>query len=125
VGTPVVLDLDGDGIELVQMNQSAVFFDIDADGFLENTGWAAADDGILAIDLNASGGVGADGAIDRADEFVFTRHAPGTATDLAALRQVFDTNQDGQLSNLDARWTWAGKRDDKWQQVQAAELLAA
>lgn len=62
---PIVLDLDGDGVELVNLRESAVFFDIDADGFTENTGWASADDGILSIDLDA------DGAITTADEFVF------------------------------------------------------
>jgi len=40
-GAPVILDLDGDGVELVNLSRSSVFFDMVADGFLENTGWAA------------------------------------------------------------------------------------
>jgi len=40
---PIVIDLDGDGIELTNLDQSTAFFDIDGDGFIENTGWAAAD----------------------------------------------------------------------------------
>ncbi|TAN58176.1 MAG: hypothetical protein EPN20_16660, partial [Magnetospirillum sp.] len=76
VAHPLVLDLDGNGIQLTALDQSRTFFDIDGDGFLENTGWAAGNDGILAIDLDG------DGRIAQADEFVFTRSAPGTASDL-------------------------------------------
>lgn len=71
---PLVLDLDGDGTELVSVNESSVFFDIDKDGFLEKVGWAGPDDGILVIDL------GLDGQVTSADEFVFTNHATGAAS---------------------------------------------
>ena len=37
VARPVVLDLDGDGIELVARDASTVFFDTDGDGFKEHT----------------------------------------------------------------------------------------
>ena len=36
---PLVLDLDGDGIDLTPYNEGRVFFDIDNDGALERTGW--------------------------------------------------------------------------------------
>lgn len=35
---PVVLDMDGDGIELINFRNSVAFFDVDNDGFIENTG---------------------------------------------------------------------------------------
>jgi Ca2+-binding RTX toxin-like protein len=52
---PIVLDLDGDGIELVSLEKSTVQFDLNADGFREQTGWVKGDDGILALDANRDG----------------------------------------------------------------------
>lgn len=57
---PLVLDLDGDGIELTTLAGSAAHFDYGQDGFAERTGWVSPDDGILVIDDNANGTV--DGA---------------------------------------------------------------
>ncbi len=44
---PLVLDLDGDGIELLSFLDASVHFDVDKDGFAEDTGWVSGDDGIL------------------------------------------------------------------------------
>lgn len=52
---PLVLDLDGDGVELVSIDQSEVLFDLNADGFKEQTGWVKGDDGMLALDANGDG----------------------------------------------------------------------
>ena len=61
---PVLLDLDGDGIEVAFGEK--IYFDTDGDGFLEKTAWVAADDGFLVLDLNADGTRGAgDGVIAR------------------------------------------------------------
>ncbi len=38
---PVVLDLDGDGIQIADKAQSGVAFDVDDSGFLKATGWIA------------------------------------------------------------------------------------
>jgi subtilisin-like proprotein convertase family protein/Ca2+-binding RTX toxin-like protein len=107
--SPVIIDLDGDGvIEHVNLSDSATFFDIDGDGFLENTGWVGADDGLLVIDLATDGTAGADGNVTNADEFVFTRHAEGATGDLEALALAFDDNLsgngDGKLDGDDSRW---------------------
>jgi hypothetical protein len=94
---PLVLDLDGDGIETIDFDDAdtRVHFDDDGDFFRERTGWLDGDDGFLALDLNGNGvvddiselfgGVGergfaalsehddnADGVIDARDG-VFTR----------------------------------------------------
>ena len=53
---PLVLDLDGDGIELTAMATGVgPQFDMDGDGFLEYSGWVGSDDGLLALDLNSNG----------------------------------------------------------------------
>ncbi|MEL7405639.1 MAG: RHS repeat-associated core domain-containing protein [Cyanobacteria bacterium J06558_2] len=54
-GSPLVLDLDGDGIELTAVNTTNVFFDVDNDGFREATGWVQPDDGLLVLDRNNDG----------------------------------------------------------------------
>jgi murein DD-endopeptidase MepM/ murein hydrolase activator NlpD len=47
---PLVLDLDGDGLELIALADSSAFFDLDGNGFVEHTGWVARDDGLLALE---------------------------------------------------------------------------
>ena len=53
--SPLVLDLDGDGLELIDRAVSNTYFDFDSDGFAELTGWVAADDGLLAVDRDGDG----------------------------------------------------------------------
>ncbi|WP_333839787.1 hypothetical protein [Pelomicrobium sp.] len=51
---PIILDLDGDGLETVGL-ASNVYFDHDGDGVLTRTGWAGKDDALLVWDRNANG----------------------------------------------------------------------
>ena len=101
---PVVLDLDGDGVEITPLASSTATFDLDGDGQRSHTAWVGADDGFLAIDLGAEASQGPDGVIDQASEIVFTQWLEGSTSDMAALRGVFDTNADGRLDAGDARW---------------------
>lgn len=77
---PIILDLDGDGVELVSLKTSTAFFDGDKDGFREQVGWAGADDGFLAIDLDG------DGAVSGADEFMFAERTAADETNWRPLR---------------------------------------
>jgi hypothetical protein len=52
---PLVLDLDGDGIELTDVARERVRFDIDADGSSEEVAWVRPDDGMLVLDRNGNG----------------------------------------------------------------------
>lgn len=45
----LVVDLDGDGIELLPLEESNVYFDVDGDGKAERTAWVKPDDAFLAI----------------------------------------------------------------------------
>ena len=101
-GVPVVIDLDGDGIEIIPLDKSHAFFDYNGDGAVGRTAWVGGGDGILVLDLSRDGKFVPDGRIDQASEFIFTQWAPGAKTDMEALRKIFDTNRDGKLSKLDA-----------------------
>ncbi len=51
---PLVLDLDGDGVETLSQ-VAGVQFDLNCDGFAETTGWISPDDGFLVLDRNGDG----------------------------------------------------------------------
>ena len=53
-GSPIILDLDGDGVETTGI-KSGAYFDHDGNGFAEQTGWAVSDDGLLVLDRNGDG----------------------------------------------------------------------
>ena len=53
-GDPLVLDLDGDGVELTAANNS-VLFDHNADGVKTGSQWVRSEDGMLVRDLNGNG----------------------------------------------------------------------
>jgi hypothetical protein len=103
-GLPVLLGLNGNGINIAQLGASNAQFDMSGSGTPVPTAWAGAGNGILAIDLGADGSLSPDGVIDQAKEIEFTQWAPGTTSDMAALAQVFDTNHNGALDAGDADW---------------------
>jgi Ca2+-binding RTX toxin-like protein len=87
---PLVLDLDGDGIELIAVGQSSAHFDIDLDGFAEHVGWVGADDGLLALDRDGNG------EIDNIGELF------GTATENGfSVLGAYDGNHDGRIDQTD------------------------
>lgn len=87
---PIMLDLDGDGIELVDYETSTVTFDMDLDGIADRTGWIGADDGMLVLDRNGNG------IIDNSLEISFARDDEVAVTDLEGLR-AWDTDNNGLL----------------------------
>ena len=96
--TPLVLDLNGDGVQTNAVNQG-VAFDIQGTGQLSKTGWTDGHDGLLALDLNY------DGIINNGTELFGsgTRLADGSqASDgFEALKQ-YDINQDNVMDAQDA-----------------------
>ena len=106
---PLVLDLNGDGVQLENFDQSNTFFDIDHDGIKEQSGWVSSSDGLLAIDRNNNG------KIDDVSE-LFSEYYGGTqgqdgapgetpfANGFEALRTL-DSNSDGVFNNQDAAWS--------------------
>jgi len=92
---PVVLDLDGDGVELTSMRESTVRFAMD-NGTMRNA-WIGADDAFLALDRDG------DGAITNGSEISFTDDLDGAVSDLDGLT-AFDTNGNLSLDSGDERF---------------------
>ncbi|MBL4626494.1 MAG: hypothetical protein JKY00_00365 [Roseicyclus sp.] len=92
---PILLDLDGLGLSVTELDASTVYLDSTNDGLLNRTAWAGVGNGVLFFDADASGD------ISSTREYVFTEWDPTAATDLEALASVFDTNGDGKLTAAD------------------------
>ena len=100
---PLILDLDNDGLETIGINTSSnpILFDHNGNGVRTATGWVKSDDAFLVLDRNGNG------SIDNGRE-LFGDSTPlstgGVAADgFAALAQE-DTNGDGKVDSLDARF---------------------
>ena len=90
---PLVIDLDGDGIELTSQDASNVYFDVDGDKFAERTGWLGGDDGFLVLDANHNG------RVDDISEMFGNRFSGG----LDELAQ-YDSDGDGKITAADVIW---------------------
>jgi Ca2+-binding RTX toxin-like protein len=99
---PVVLDLDGDGIETIAANKWAgVLFDHDNDGIRTSTGWVGSDDGILVLDRNGDGVIN-DGS-ELFGDSVTLKDGSQATNGYAALAE-FDSNGDGKVNAEDTNF---------------------
>lgn len=88
---PLILDLDGDGLELISLTQSATQFDLDGDGALERTGWGGPQDGFLVHDVNGNG------IVDGVAELFGSTNVDGFDE-----LKTLDSNNDGKINASDA-----------------------
>ena len=98
--TPLVLDLNGDGVQTTSLNEGAQF-DLLNTGSKVNMGWVSKQDGLLAMDLNG------DGVINSGAE-LFGDHTVLADGSLAqngweALKAQ-DSNHDGMIDAQDANF---------------------
>ena len=98
---PIVMDMDGDGVEIAGVDESTAMFDLNGDGFRNLSAWATGGDGLLAFDRDS------DGQITDQSEIAFIGYEEGAASDLEGLR-AFDTNDDGYLDAGDDQWSQFG-----------------
>lgn len=100
--SPLVLDLDGNGIETINLQSSYIQFDHDNNRFAEQTGWINPSDGFLALDHNRNG------VIDNGSE-LFGNHT--LLSDGVRARNGFealssyDVNNDGRIDRRDPVWS--------------------
>ena len=98
--SPLVLDLDGDGVETNEEN-STVHFDHDNNGFAESTGWVGKDDGLLVRDLNNNGKI--DNGTELFGNNTTLNNGQKAANGFEALADL-DSNNDGIFNNQDTAW---------------------
>ncbi|GGC12757.1 hypothetical protein GCM10011494_34490 [Novosphingobium endophyticum] len=115
--SPLIVDLDSDGIELTTFNSTTTttFFDLDGDGFAQQTAWVSADDGLLARDINANG------TIDDVSELFGSPTVDGFAK-----LSLLDDNSDLIIDSYDDAWAdlvvWQDANGDAVS--QSTELLS-
>jgi Ca2+-binding RTX toxin-like protein len=119
--SPLVFDLDGDGVELASLSgvgAAPVYWDMDNDGFAEASGWVKPDDGLLVRDLNSNG------TIDSQNE-LFGDAATDGFTALTAL----DSNSDNQITSSDTNFSslkiWKDLNQDGISQTNELSTLAS
>lgn len=98
--SPIAIDLNGDGIKTLSKDAN-IYFDHDKNGMAEQTGWVAADDGLLVLDRNADGQINNGGELFGNN----TELAGGTnaANGFEALKEL-DANGDGIIDSNDAQF---------------------
>lgn len=98
---PIIMDLNNNGFQFTSVNDSNVFFMNPGDGLRHQTAWFGNTDGVLAFDKYG------DGVVHDVTQIAFKNYLEGAQTDLQGLA-AFDSNHDGIISRLDARWAQLG-----------------
>ncbi|WP_256262445.1 calcium-binding protein [Pseudomonas gingeri] len=120
--SPLILDLDGDGVETISVN-AGIHFDHDGNGTSETTGWVGKDDGLLVWDRNGNG------QIDNGSELFgnnsILSNGQRATNGFAALAEL-DSNHDGKIDANDSAFStlqiWRDLNSDA--KVDAGELLS-
>jgi hypothetical protein len=96
--TPVILDLNGDGVSTLSVN-AGVQFDIFAAGSKTTTGWVGGGDGLLVLDRNGDGQINDGGELFGSS---VTLADGSRAKDGYVAMQALDSNGDGVLNGEDS-----------------------
>ena len=98
---PLILDLDGDGIETTNL-RSGAYFDHDGNGFAEQTGWVDPDDGLLVRDINGNGRI--DSGKELFGDQTILKNGSNASNGFQALSDL-DDNHDGKIDSNDAAFS--------------------
>ncbi|MBI5533349.1 MAG: hypothetical protein HY898_11570 [Deltaproteobacteria bacterium] len=106
-GDPLVLDLAGNGVEIVGMEQSRARFDLFGTGTVAQVSWVRGDDALLAIDRNGNGTI--DNGRELFGNFVGERGFEEVSSGFAHLaaydQPCMGGNADGAITSSDAIYT--------------------
>jgi VCBS repeat-containing protein len=118
ISSPLVLDLDGNGVETVSIDGSTATFDLLNTGEAVRSGWISEGDAFLAVDTNGNGIVD-----DRSELF------GGAIGEGFAKLAKFDDNMDGRVDAADARFSelllWADVNGNHRTDMGELSTLAA
>ena len=106
---PIVLDLDGDGLEFIHLQGNSVDFSMDPTGTISPNDWLSPDDGFLVFDKNENN------KVDDITELFSEFFADGVSSGMEALK-IFDENNDGVIDSKDSLFSklliWQDKNSD-------------
>jgi len=110
--SPLVLDLDGDGVRTTGIEQG-VYFDHNNDGVAERSGWVSKGDGLLVLDRDG------DGRITGGAELFGTNTVNAAGVNAAQgfeALAALDSNRDGKIDASDAQFdqlrVWRDENQD-------------
>jgi hypothetical protein len=110
--SPIVLDLNGDGVTTIDQNEGT-YFDYNGDGLAEKTGWVSGKDGFLVRDLNGNGSID-DGRELFGNDTVLANGSKAP-NGFAALAEL-DSNHDGKIDASDTAFgtlnIWKDRNED-------------
>jgi Ca2+-binding RTX toxin-like protein len=99
---PLILDLDGDGLEITRLNGiDSIKFDTNGDGVKTATAWAGPDDGFVVLDRNGNGTIDAGSELFGDETYLANGQK---ATDGFAALADLDTNHNGSFDYADAQF---------------------
>lgn len=102
LGSPLILDLNGNGVETLSLERTAIYFDLDVNGFAEKTGWVGPNDGLLVLDLNQNGRI--DSGAELFGNYTPLANGKRAKHGFEALAR-YDVNRDGRIDSKDPIWT--------------------
>jgi hypothetical protein len=97
--SPLILDLDGDGIETASISDK-IYFDHDNNGFAEQTGWASPDDAFFVRDRDGNGKIDSGNELFGNNTDVINGKAANGFVALATM----DSNGDAIVDANDEGW---------------------
>lgn len=101
VTSPIIIDLNGDGVKTVDIDLNKIYFDLDNNQFAEKTGWVDANDGILVLDRNENGKI--DSGAELFGNYTVLADGSKAKNGFEALKEL-DSNGDGLLNSADTLW---------------------
>ena len=99
VSSPLVIDLDGDGMETVSINEG-IYFDHSASGFKILTGWVGPAEGIVVRDINGNGII--DNGRELFGDTTILKNGKTASNGFIALAEL-DSNGDGLFTASEAK----------------------
>ena len=103
MNSPIILDLNGDGVKTVDLKDSKVMFDLSGNGRKQLTGWVDKNDGLLVLDRNGNQVI--DDGRELFGDGTLKSDGSGLCHDgFEALAQE-DSNGDGIIDAGDANWS--------------------